>query len=216
MGEVEQLVDACRVPATLPEGRRGLWTVRRADVGTMPAIDVFFLGLEPYRVHTTLERYTCATAHLDKGEIVMEDSPREIRRHLPILLKARGRVLVSGLGLGCVVRGLLAKPQVAHVDVIESDRHILQLIGPEFAGNPRVRLHHGDALNHWWPANTRWDYAWHDVWSEDEPLHLVHARLIKRYAARSSQQGAWQMPRLLRRPFPDLFLDGRQRKELPA
>jgi hypothetical protein len=53
-------------------------------------------------------------------EVVMEDSPRELRRHLPIWMHAHGRVLVTGLGLGCVVRGLLASPHVEYIDVAKS------------------------------------------------------------------------------------------------
>ena len=59
-------------------------------------------------------------------------------RHLPIWLSARGRVLVTGLGLGCVVRGLLASTCVTHVDCIEIDRYICLVVGEEFPGrSPR-------------------------------------------------------------------------------
>jgi hypothetical protein len=36
----------------------------------------------------------------------MNDFPQELKKHLDFVLRARGRVLVTGLGLGCVVRGL--------------------------------------------------------------------------------------------------------------
>jgi spermidine synthase len=51
----------------------------------------------------------------------MEDTLSELRRHTPIFMRAKGRLLVTGLGLG-VVRGLLAKPEVEHIDVVEIDR----------------------------------------------------------------------------------------------
>src|SRR4051812_44820827 len=106
----EQLVHACRVPDTVQPATTGLWTIRRVSAAEMPnpfsqAYLRYTLG--GYDSYTLLERATLATMHRDFGECVMEDSARELRRHLPVLLVARGRVLVSGLGLGCVLRGLL-------------------------------------------------------------------------------------------------------------
>ncbi len=147
----------------------------------------------------------------------MEDSPVELSRHLPIILRARGRVLVSGLGLGCVVRGLLAKPEVDHIDVIEIDPSIVALCGAEFASNPRVTLHLADARTWPIPDGARWDYAWHDVWSETESLAVVHAGLIARYDSFCDYQGAWMMPRLAMRHMPDRILGGpRRRRRMTA
>lgn len=158
-----------------------------------------------------LARDTMATLHRGLGEVVMEDSPRELRRHLPILLAASGRVLVSGLGLGCVLRGLLSKPDVEHVDVVEIDPAILELCGAQFAGDPRVTLHLGDAESIWWATGTRWDFAWHDVWSETEALDIVHARLLARYDDWCPVQGAWQFPRIVKRRWPRTLLGAARR-----
>jgi hypothetical protein len=147
---------------------------------------------------TCLRRITEATMHSD-GEIVMEDSLSELRRHLPIFLAARGRILITGLGLGCVVRGLLVNPDVSHIDVVEIDRQILERVGVEFADNPRVTLHHGDALTYKMPRD-RWDFAWHDIWCEgNRRLHVLHLRLLRRYHNRVGRQGAWMLPRTVKR-----------------
>jgi len=135
----------------------------------------------------------------------MEDSYRELARHLPIWMRASGRVLVTGLGLGCVIRGLLAKPEVEFIDVIEIDKGIARVVGAEFANNPRVILHVADALS--WPiGKQRWDYAWHDIWSDTdagEPhLQVLHGKLIKRFAGHVPEQGAWEFPRKIKRALP--------------
>lgn len=129
--------------------------------------------------------------------IVMEDSNHELSKHLPIWMAAAGRVLVTGLGLGCVVRGLLSKPQVTHIDVVDRDPGILRVVGAEFEGNPRVTLHLGDALKMHWPRAIHWDYAWHDLWSrDDEPhLQLIHAQVLAKYQDHADHQGAWELPR---------------------
>lgn len=205
---------ASRIPAP-QEG--GLWYIQRASLSQWPLLVTFVGGLYAYGdypelppVTTSLCRWTEATLHEGQGECVMSDDPRELRKHLPIVLAAHGRVLVTGLGLGCVVRGLLARPQVQHVDVIEIDDDVLAMVAPSFAGEPRVTLHHGDALTFPWPAGTRWDFAWHDVWNEHPNTQVIHARLLKQYQSMAAQQGAWGFPRWMKRRWPWALLDARR------
>lgn len=140
------------------------------------------------------------------GHIIMEDSARELRKHLPILIHGTGRILKTGLGLGCVVRGLLSKPDVAHIDVIENDPRIIKHVGPEFAADPRVTIWEGDALSIDVPG--RWDFAWHDIYTEgNDGLELKHGELIARFMGRAAVQGAWGLPRIVSR-FGDVRLLG--------
>lgn len=207
-------IAAARVPLTLHAPQDlGLWTIER--VWAMNRRDIKRLG--GFAHQTVLRRATMATLHLGGGEIVMEDSRRELSRHLPIWLRARGRVLVTGLGLGCVVRGLLASSLVDHIDVVEIDPRILRAVGPEFEDSRRVSLHLGDALTIEWPAGTGWDFAWHDVWSEERHLDLVHAELIARYVDHCDRQGAWMMTRWVKRRLPpQLALGGARRRCSPC
>lgn len=185
---------AARVPAHLLEPQTfGLWSIERIPMVT--ASQRFLIG---GLTQTVLRRTSMATLHLEKGDIVMEDSRQELRKHLPIWLKARGRVLITGLGLGCVVRGLLASPSVEHIDVVELDPSILRIVGAEFKDNPRITLHHDDALKIRWPRGTRWDFAWHDLWVDGDHLQSLHIRLMAKYLDRVDLQGAWGLPRLYR------------------
>jgi spermidine synthase len=131
-------------------------------------------------------------------DVVMEDSPRELRKHLPIWMNARGRVLITGLGLGCVVRGLLASTYVIHIDVVGIDADIIRIVGAEFAGNARVALHHGDATSFQFPDDVRFDCAWHDLWMDEgdghDHLQRAHCKLICNYADRIPRQGARAFP----------------------
>jgi len=190
---------AARVPAALKPQAFGLWSILRHAV---PESEASWIG---WPTITLLRRVTEETLHVG-GEVVMEDSRRELARHLPIWLRARGRVLITGLGLGCVVRGLLANPAVDHIDVVEIDPDILRVVGPEFASNPRVSLRLGDALKVAWPAGTRWDCAWHDIWSAEggSRLHVLHGRLLIRYFDQVDQQGAWMLPRPVKRKYGGL------------
>lgn len=191
-------LQAARVPDSLQPQEFGPWMIKRIDFRGDTVGERLLIALEVgWPSMTTLERVTEATMHLEHGEVVMDDSKKELQRHLPIWLAAHGRVLISGLGLGCVVRGLLAKPEVDHVDVIEIDQRIIDVVGLEFAMNPRVTIHHGDALAIEWQTGTRWDAAWHDIWCEgNKGLHELHVELLARYRPMVCNQGAWMLPRI--------------------
>lgn len=191
-------LSAARCPSTLKAQEFGLWTIERRAAPESEPHGAMFRALVGSPVQTALGRITEATMHQPPGEIVMEDSTQELSRHLPIWLAARGRLLVTGLGLGCVVRGLLASPQVEHIDVIELDRDILRIVGAEFEREPRVSLHLGNALTCKMPGR-HWDFAWHDCWCEGSGLQLLHLKLIARYRKRCARQGAWMLPRMMKR-----------------
>ena len=197
-------LEAARVPNSLKSQVFGNW---RIDHFLLPERARNGLHWQDYTLlrHAIYPKIDYSNMHLadDDGrilDIVMEDSPIELSRHLPIWLQAHGRILITGLGLGCVVRGLLASPKIQHIDVIEIDADILSVIGAEFATNPRVSLHHGDALQVEFPQDARWNFAWHDIWTEGNVgLQQEHAKLIMRFDRQTGQQGAWAFPRMMKR-----------------
>lgn len=198
----QEFLEAARVPASIEPQEFGLWQIERRRAGETVLRELQVdrglpFGLVGWPTYTVLRRHTLASMHQQLGEVVMEDSLRELRRHLPIWLAARGRVLKTGLGLGCVVRGLLANPAVEHIDVVEIDAGIIRVVGAEFASNARVTIHEADALK-WEFGDRRWDYAWHDIHSfDDRALQVMHAQMMVRYlpAVSLDRQGAWMFPR---------------------
>ena len=207
----QDYIAAARVPDRLKPQAFGLWTIRRVALRDFKNISIFSqlnfkiqVGFDSY---TLLHRITEATMHQEHGEIVMEDSLRELRNHLPIWLNAKGRVLVNGLGLGCVVRGLLASPEVEHITAVEIDANILRVVGHEFKSNRRVRLIHGDAFKVEAHRETKFDYAWHDLWTDgDRHLQSLHAELLHRFHPHIPIQGAWALPRFFKRRMPEWVL----------
>lgn len=193
----------------VPAGKSGLWTVSKATID-QKAHDLnrawlAFKGepCPPVGSYTYLSRWTEATLGSSHGELVMNDFPSELRKHLQFVLWAHGRVLVTGLGLGCVVRGLLAVGRVESIDLVERDEHVIRLCGRSVE-DPRVRLHVADART--MEVNGTWDYAWHDLWADPdkgEPhLQLIHTDVIKRLDGRVRRFGAWAMPRRFTRRIP--------------
>jgi hypothetical protein len=197
-------LNAARVPLSLQPQQFGNWQIDRFALPEKARLGMPWKDYTLLR-HKIFPKMDYSNMHLiaDDGsmlDLVMEDSTRELRRHLPIWLKARGRVLKTGLGLGCVVRGFLANPAVTHVDVIEIDADIIRVIGEEFANNPKVSIYHGDALTYEFAEPIKWDFAWHDIWTEENKgLQVEHMKLIKRFDKVAQNQGAWQLPREIKR-----------------
>ena len=230
----EDYLQAMRVPDWLTPCAFGLWQI---DCIASPAQGLMKKRsaghgeegpeLEPvgWPTYTMLRKHTVASLNRDLGEVVMEDSRRELMQHLPICFEASGSVLVTGLGLGCVVRGLLANRSVTHIDVVEQDKDIIAHVrdtveGGCFkawrtAGVPTLTIHHREAMEFAQCAvrdRRCWDYAWHDLFvdadSETEDcLSLVHMKLVKVLQDNVRRQGAWGLQRKLRRRLRRMGLE---------
>ena len=210
----ERILEACSAEH-VPEAESGLWTVKKLRLAKP-----FFAARKdgkgetlPAGTWTSLFRQTSATMHLNGyGDLVMHDFPHEVRKHLQFMLAAHGHVLVSGLGLGCVVRGLLANPRVTRVTVLENSRDVLKLVGPfvekeegRSKKEENIRLEIVEAEAEGWIRGTdrRFDCAWHDLWTDTtagEPhLAVKHAQMMGDLAGRVKFQGAWEFPRFERK-----------------
>lgn len=198
---VHDYVKAAAVPVSIPTGKYGPWFVSRNFLP--PTTHRNDLGRSWYTLLMRGMKPTMYNIHLGDSpmDIVMDDSHVELYRHAPIWMAASGRVLITGLGMGCVVRGLLLNPDVTHIDILEIDSDIIGLFGAEFSNNPRVQIWHADALTWKGRGGEVWDYAWHDIWT-DEPnrLPVLHGKLVLRYRKRVlAAQGMWGMPSWMKR-----------------
>lgn len=200
----ETVLHAAKATA-IPEGKSNLWRVRKFTLTKplcVPRDDDRTVTLPP-GTFTQLFKMTTATLHTENGDCVMLDTLDELKTHLDFMLRAHGHVLITGLGLGCVVRGCLANPAVKHITVVERDPDVLALVRPHLPVDPRLEIVHADAVQFTANDPRSWDCAWHDLWSdmdrEDEELQITHGRLIRNLSRRVGFQGAWQFPSWMRR-----------------
>jgi len=173
----------------VPEGTSGKWKVERF---TVPEHDVQALMYAlnggrpiPPGTYTRLIREKAF-------DPMMSDTPAEVQDHLEFIGIARGRCLLNGLGLGMVLKAIAAKPEVTHIDVVEKERDVINLVWPTYQDGDRITLHHADAYTIEWPQGTTWDCAWHDIWGELCTDNLSEiAKLKRKYARKVGWQKAW-------------------------
>lgn len=171
---------------------RGPWTIEQRTISQDEAdFSALRSAIQGSGRHVPVGTYT-GLKH--RGIVIMSDTPDERRDHREPFSHAAGRCLVHGLGLGMLVRAILLKPNVEHVDVVELDEDVIELCGPPIRelGGDRLTIHHGDAYTFRFPPGTYWSMVWHDVWDtiNEDNLEGI-AKLKRRYGGRCDWQGAW-------------------------
>lgn len=131
---------------------------------------------------------------------MMSNTPDEVTDHAPVFTHAEGDVLIHGLGLSCVVSGLLTKPEVRHIDVVDIDADVIAMVAPAYEYEPRVTIHHDNAIAKEWAPERRWNYVWHDIWAtissdnldpKEAENGLSYGMFFDRFADRCDRQDAW-------------------------
>jgi hypothetical protein len=138
--------------------------------------------------------------HLHDGrKLWMSDTQAELMDHLEAARQmsnpAVERVLIHGLGLGCVVNVALSFPHIRHIDVVEYDWRVIRLVGqqlPRKLGQSTLMIHQGDAYTMEWAESDYWDVVWHDIWPDLSTTNLIGMhRLYEGFRDRAAWQGFW-------------------------
>jgi len=183
----------------LPEGRSGDVAVERFEITEREiAITSMRDGSRGYTPPGTYTRLT------RRHGLWMSDTHAERRDHLEPLWKARRlssgfKVLVTGLGLGMVVRAMILGTDVGHIDVVEIDPDVVALVGPYYEKlaaehGKTLTIHLGDAFDRkvLFGPNDYWDIAWHDIWQDLCLDNLTGmGSLARRYTRFVGWQGFW-------------------------
>lgn len=172
----------------IPEGRAGNWAVERFVVSPEDA--------ERERIRAVVCRGRGVPAgsytRLVRGRtVVMSDTPDEMRDHYEAVHRARGHVLINGLGLGMVLRAVLKKPEVTRVTVVELSADVIGLVAPSYT-DPRMTIVEASAFDYAPPKGERYGAVWHDIWDNITADNLPEmTRLKRKYGRRADWQGCW-------------------------
>lgn len=179
----------------IPEGISGNWRVEK-----------FTVTEEDVRYFNMRGAFSGRGGHIKAGSytrlmrgstVVMSDTPDEMRGHEMFVRKATGNVLINGLGIGMVLKNVLAKEDVKSVVVNELSEDVIELVAPYYKDD-RLTINHVSAFNYKPPKGLKFDAIWHDIWDyictdnleEMKKLHRKYGRYCTGY------QGSWERSRL--------------------
>ena len=85
--------------------------------------------------------------------------------NLEIVEKAKGDVLVGGLGLGMIIIPIMNKPEVTSIDIVELSGEIIELVTSMVKFNDKVRIINCD-ISKFNPKGKKYDTIWLDTVDE--------------------------------------------------
>lgn len=156
------------LPYELPAGKSGKLKVViefKPAGSKLPVVSMrnaLFMGLKPAQL--LLDRPLGIHFLREDGVGTwMTSMPQEIEQISRQLLRAHGRVLVGGLGLGLANCYLDANPLVKQVICIEKNKNIIDLIKPHVPRD-KSSIFHGDLYEYLKSEPPCFDFAFYDIW----------------------------------------------------
>lgn len=172
----------------IPNGKSGNWKIETFIVPEN-SIENMRLAFQPGGRTVKPGKYKKLTHN---GSIVMSNTRAELRDHSYFVYKAKGNVLINGLGLGCCLAEILEKEEVKSITVIEISQNVINLVAPFFESDKRVKITHADAFTWKPPKGIRYNAIWHDIWSDICEDNLPEmTKLHRKYGKRTDWQGSW-------------------------
>lgn len=131
-----------------------------------------------------------------KGQgLMMTDTRMEQSTNSHVVFKAKGKVLIAGLGIGMVLIPILKNPLVTSVTVIEKYQDVVDLVVPALRAKipeaSKLGVIVADALEWTPPKGVKYDTIYFDIWPQICTDNLPEITLLKRRFARRKNPGAW-------------------------
>jgi len=179
----------------VPEGKSGIWRIERFEVSEKDTewanLRMAFQGGSRCIFAGTYTRLMMSNSF---DNPIMSDTVQEIKDHWEIIKKAKGHVLINGLGLGMVAQACLNKPEVEKVTVIELSEDVIKLVAPHYKkrfGN-RFEVVNISAFDYNPPKGIRYGAVWSDIWPNICADNWESYKTLKRkYCRRTDWYGAW-------------------------
>lgn len=123
---------------------------------------------------------------LIRGRLYMTDAEFEWRTNSEPVMRARGDVLIAGLGIGLILDPIIEK--AATVTVVEHEADVISLVAPHF---PTVKVVHADIFK-WEPEKgAKWDMIYFDIWPNISEDDLDEAKALRKRYRKFLRKGGW-------------------------
>ena len=109
--------------------------------------------------------------------VVMSNTPMERKTHIEAINKAKGNVLVAGLGLGMYLQNIKDKKEVTSITVVEESKEVIELIAKYFKDCQKIRIINEDIFNY--TPDIKFEFAFLDIWSDISEDNLVEFDILR-------------------------------------
>lgn len=95
--------------------------------------------------------------------VIMSDTDMEKLTNADFVKRANGSVLIGGLGIGLIVLAIQEKNDVSHIDIIEKNKEVIDLVADKIPLNSKVNIIHDDVLTY--IPKHKYDTIYMDIWN---------------------------------------------------
>ena len=184
------------IKVDVPEGESGDWKIERFTVSDKDISIHNIRCMFSPGMGNRIMKAGAYTKLMRNKTIVMSDAPAEIMDHSYFVYKAKGNVLINGLGLGWIVEALFQKKEVETITVIEKSQDVINLVAKHYENkcpkDKKLWIIQADALNYKPVKGKKFDAVWHDIWDYICSDNLEDMKkLHRKYGKRTNWQGSW-------------------------
>lgn len=132
-----------------------------------------------------------------KGELMMTDTPHEVRTCAEPMLNCYGDVLIAGLGLGMILIPVLRSPKVTRVTLVEKYQDVVDVVVPQLrkvlTKDERKKLHIiVEDIFDWKPnCGAQYDCIWFDIWPTITTKNLPEMGKLHRRFSKFHKKTGW-------------------------
>lgn len=120
----------------------------------------------------------------ENGEIWMSNTLMEIKTHQKAISRAKGNILVAGLGLGMFLTAIKDKKEINKITVIEKSKEVIELIG-KYYQDKKIEIINADIFQY--QTKEKFDFIWLDIWSDICNNNLEKMELLKNKFSKNSK-----------------------------
>lgn len=127
---------------------------------------------------------------------MMSDTEHERMTNREILYRAKGNVLIAGLGIGMILHPILENENVQSVTVLEKEKDVIDLVS-ETLPRKKLQIVNADVFEWSPPKDAKYDCIYFDIWSDGaadltkKERHKLACK-YRKYKAAGGWMGGWK------------------------
>lgn len=129
-------------------------------------------------------------------QTIMSDTPMEERTNTFFMQRAKGHVLIGGLGLAWVILNIQENPEVLSITVVELNPEVIAYAKSHGLLNHKVTVIESDCETFCPPPDTKYDVIYMDIWNYTDAENLDQMQRLrdyyKKFLVRKGWFGCWR------------------------